>query len=88
MTCREAAQNPLTFEEKKNLIASISTLSANKIQHVIEIVRAALPANRGDDDDVEIPIDDLDTLTLRKLQRFVEVNSMSGARATVSGWSV
>lgn len=46
------------------------------MEHVIEIVQAALkPGQRGDgNEDIEIPLDALDTLTLRRLQKYVEVH--------------
>jgi len=72
---REAAQNPLTFEEKRNLIAAIHVLPSDKMQQVIDIIQQALPpdhTNRSDEGDVEVPLDDLDTFTLRQLQRFIE----------------
>lgn len=71
---RNAARDPLTFEEKRNLITQIHKLPGDKMEHVIEIVQAALkPGQRGDgNEDIEIPLDALDTLTLRKLQRYVE----------------
>jgi hypothetical protein len=74
-TQRSAAQNPLTFEEKRNLIAQIHRLPGEKMDHVVEIIQAAMkPNQRGDNnDEIEIPLDELDTLTLRKLQRYVEV---------------
>lgn len=73
-TQRTAAQNPLTFEEKRSLIAQIHRLPGEKMDHVIEIIQAAMkPNQRGDNDEIEIPLDELDTLTLRKLQRYVEV---------------
>jgi Bromodomain extra-terminal - transcription regulation len=64
----------LTFEEKKTLISSIHALQAEHMERVVEIIQASLPANTsGNDDELEIPLDELDTLTLRKLQKFVDV---------------
>lgn len=72
----EAAHHQMTFEEKKQLIDSIHALPAHKMTKVVEIIQAAIAANRvpgaADDDDVEIPLDDLDTYTLRQLQKFVD----------------
>jgi hypothetical protein len=67
---------PLTIEDKKALIADISNLTMDKMTTVVEIVRAYLPASaRGQEDtgEIEIPLDKLDTGTLRKLQAFVAV---------------
>merc|ERR1711871_1148846 len=64
---------PLTFEEKKNLISQIHTLKPEKMEKVVEIIQAAMPPDRPDNgEEVEIPIDELDTATLRRLQEFVE----------------
>jgi len=65
-----AAQNPLTYIEKKALIAEIHKLPQEGMERVIEIVTAAKP-DTGDDEEIEIPLDELDTATLRQLQRYV-----------------
>lgn len=74
---KEASQNPLTYEEKRMLTSKISRLSQDDpvMETVIQIIKDAHPvSNSGDDDEIEISIDDLDTLTLRKLQKLVEVH--------------
>jgi hypothetical protein len=71
---KDAAHNPLTFEEKKTLIAQIHKLAPEKMEHVLNIIQDALPPRDNDDDaEIEIPLDALDTFTLRKLQKFIEV---------------
>lgn len=67
---REAALNPLSFEEKKILVAQIHKLPGDKMDTVLEIIQEAVP---GCGEEVEVPLDSLDTLTLRKLQKFVQV---------------
>ena len=43
------------------------------MEKVVEIIQAAMPPDRPDNgEEVEIPIDELDTATLRRLQEFVE----------------
>jgi len=64
------AQNPLTYVEKKALIAEIHKLPQEHMEKVIEIVTAAKP-DTGDDEEIEIPLDELDTSTMRQLQRYV-----------------
>jgi hypothetical protein len=45
---------------------------------VVDIIKSALPhESRDDSDEIEIPLDELDTLTLRKLQQFVNVSTLS-----------
>merc|ERR1711871_624627 len=64
---------PLTFEEKKTLISQINELQPEKLEKVVEIIQAAMPPDRPDNgEEVEIPIDELDASTLRRLQEFVE----------------
>jgi hypothetical protein len=71
---RDASHNPLTFEEKKTLIAQIHKLPSDKMPHVLNIIQSALPPRENDDEgDIEVPLDALDTFTLRKLQKFIEV---------------
>ena len=44
------------------------------MQQVVDIIKDAIPPEkRGEGDEIEIPLDELDTFTLRKLQSFVEV---------------
>lgn len=75
---QEAAQNPLTFEEKKNLVSQIHLLEPDKMEKVLEIIQQAIASDRNYDEDngeIEIPLDSLDTLTLKKLQKFIEQNN-------------
>ena len=45
------------------------------MQQVVDIIQDAIPPEkRGEGDEIEIPLDELDTFTLRKLQSFVEVS--------------
>lgn len=73
---RDAAHNPLTFEEKKTLIAQIHKLAPDKMEQVLVIIEDSLPADQRDQgEEIEVPLDALDTFTLRKLQRFIDDNS-------------
>jgi hypothetical protein len=69
---KEAAQNPLSFDEKKSLVGQIHKLTPDKMERVLSIIQEAMPHTA--DGVVEVPIDSLDTLTLRKLQQFVSAN--------------
>ena len=74
---RDAAHNPLTFDEKKTLIAQIHKLPSDKMPHVLNIIQSALPPRENEEDgDIEVPLDALDTFTLRKLQKFIEVQNL------------
>ena len=71
---RVAAQAPLTYEEKKILIANIMKLDGDQMTSVVDIIQSAMPHTAcGDGDEVEIPVDELDTYTLRQLQDYVQV---------------
>lgn len=65
---------PLTYQEKKTLIDSINEMPSDHMEQVIIIVQEATRATAtgDDDDDIEIPLDELDTHTLRKLQALVD----------------
>lgn len=66
----------MTFEEKKTLIAQIHKLPADKMEQVLVIIEDSLPADQRDQgEEIEVPLDALDTFTLRKLQRFIEETS-------------
>ena len=68
----------MTIEEKKALIAQIHKLPGEKMARVVHIIQSALPpSDREDGDEVEIPLDELDTATLRKLQDYVQVLFLS-----------
>lgn len=83
---RDASHNPLTFEEKKTLIAQIHKLPADKMPHVLNIIQSALPPRENDEDgDIEVPLDALDTFTLRKLQKFIEVSVVFGGDTSSVG---
>jgi hypothetical protein len=70
---RQAAQDPMTLEEKQALVDRINRLDEERMREIIEIVQEALPATaNADSDDIDIPIDDLDTFTLRKMQAVVQ----------------
>jgi hypothetical protein len=70
--------NPLSLEEKKALIHAIHRLPAHKMEVVLEIIQKALPASDRDaEEEIEVPLDALDTLTLRRLQAFIEDNCSS-----------
>ena len=73
------SQNPLTLEEKKELITTINNLPSEDMERVITIVQEAAPQGQEAEEDIEIPLDELDTHTLRKLQSYVR--SVTGKTA-------
>jgi hypothetical protein len=78
--CRDAAHNPLSLAEKKALIVQINKLPPDRMEQVLLIINSVLPAKdqekvlQSASNDIEIPLEILDTFTLRKLQQFVEVS--------------
>jgi len=64
---------PLTFEEQQQLTETINTLPPEKLPGVIKIIRES--GTFGDDEEeIDLEIDQLDTVTQRKLQHFVMKN--------------
>lgn len=59
------------------MCAQISRLEGDRLAHVVDIIQSALPpnsrsnSNESEDAELEIPVDELDTFTLRKLQDYV-----------------
>lgn len=72
------SQNPLTLEEKQELINTINTLPPTDMERIITIIQEASPQGQEAEEDIEIPLDELDTHTLRKLQAYVR--SVTGAK--------
>lgn len=62
---------PLSYEEKRNLRMSIEKLPAEKASRVVDIISESTNLSQGEDEEVEIDIDSLDTRTLRRLQEYV-----------------
>lgn len=62
-------EKSLTFEEQQAMTEAINRLPRDKLPGVVKIIRES--ANLGDDDTIEMDVDQLDTVTQRKLQRFV-----------------
>lgn len=67
-----AAQKPLTYQEKKALIESINELPEDHMERIVTIVQEAQPVGEVEEEEVEVPLDELDTATLRKLQDVVD----------------
>lgn len=69
---RVAAQAPLTYEEKRILTKNIENLDGEHMATVVDIIQSVMPSACSDGEEIEIPVDELDTYTLRKLQDFVQ----------------
>ena len=61
---------PLTLEEQEVLTETINDLPADHLHGVIQIIREAAKLT-GDEDEIDLEIDQLDTGTQRKLLRYV-----------------
>jgi hypothetical protein len=56
------------------LISNIMKLDGDQMTTVVDIIQSAMPTTAcGEGDEVEIPVDELDTYTLRQLQDYVQV---------------
>lgn len=62
---------PLTLDEKKALSDTISGLDDNGLTRVYEIILARTPLGSLDVDGIELEIDSIDLLTLRRLQGYI-----------------
>ena len=61
---------PLTLKEQEALTETINLLPEERLPGVIQIIRESTHLN-GDEDEIDLEIDQLDTATQRKLQRYV-----------------
>jgi len=64
---------PLSLVEQQDLTEAINNMNQDKLQTVIDIIRESDALNE-DEDEIDLEIDQLDTTTQRKLQRFVNKN--------------
>jgi len=62
---------PMTFDEKRDLGRNINRLNPFQLTEVVEIIKGALTLLDTEKEDIEVDMNDLDTQTLRKLERFV-----------------
>lgn len=53
----------------------VAKLPHDSMHQLVQIIRDGLPDDKKNDEINEVPLDILDTLTLRKLQRFVQVSA-------------
>jgi hypothetical protein len=89
---RDAAHNPLSLAEKKTLIVQINKLPPDRMEQVLLIINSVLPAKdqekvlQSASNDIEIPLEILDTFTLRKLQQFVEVRENRTEKELLLPW--
>eukprot|EP00588_Corethron_pennatum_P014337 CAMPEP_0194277178 /NCGR_PEP_ID=MMETSP0169-20130528/9566_1 /TAXON_ID=218684 /ORGANISM="Corethron pennatum, Strain L29A3" /LENGTH=1212 /DNA_ID=CAMNT_0039021077 /DNA_START=1190 /DNA_END=4828 /DNA_ORIENTATION=+ len=68
------AYKELSFREQQKLTETINKLPVDKLQGVITIIRENMKLST-DSDEIDLEIDQLDTQTQRKLQRYVMKNS-------------
>lgn len=61
---------PLTLKEQEALTETINLLPEERLPGVIQIIRESLPLG-ADEEEIDLEIDQLDTSTQRKLQRYV-----------------
>lgn len=66
----ETEEECLTLDEQQQLTDDINHMNEDKLQTIIDIIRESAALNE-DEDEIDLEIDQLDTATQRKLQRFV-----------------
>ena len=69
---RQVDERPLTEGEKETLSQEIQSLAHDKIGGVLDIIREGSCLDAGSDEQVEIDLDNIDSGTLRELQRYVK----------------
>ena len=77
------SDKPLTKEEKRNLALDINKLSGEHVHKVIDIIKESGRSLGGQDGEVELDIETLDTATLKRLKKYVRT-CLSRARAQAS----
>jgi hypothetical protein len=86
---QEASQKPLTYSEKKDLIDSINRMEEEHMERIVNIIQESRATNGGaeGEEDIEVPLDELDTGTLRRLQAVVDevMPGRKGKRALDEG---
>uniref|UniRef100_A0A7S2RYW8 Bromo domain-containing protein n=1 Tax=Eucampia antarctica TaxID=49252 RepID=A0A7S2RYW8_9STRA len=66
-------EKPLTLKEQEDLTEAINSIHPDKLETIIQIIRESATLN-DDEEEIDLEIDQLDTSTQRKLQRFVMKN--------------
>ena len=66
----DVMNKPLTLKEQEELTEAINSINPEKLETIIQIIRESATLN-DDEDEIDLEIDQLDTRTQRKLQRFV-----------------
>jgi hypothetical protein len=64
-------EEPLTHEEQQELTEAINSMTVDKLKPVADIIRESAALHDEDTEEIEIDINQLDTTTQRKLQRYV-----------------
>ncbi len=62
---------PLTLEEQEELTEAINTMSPEKLEGVIDIIRESADLNDDEEEEIDLEIDQLKVSTQRKLMNFV-----------------
>lgn len=62
---------PLSLKEQEALTETINLLPEDRLPGVIQIIRESSTHIGGDEEEIDLEIDQLDTVTQRKLQRYV-----------------
>ncbi|KAK9473296.1 Bromodomain-containing protein [Dipodascopsis tothii] len=78
----------VSYDMKKELSDKITTLPAQKINHVVKIIHESMPHLKNSGDEIELDVDQLDPNTLMKLYNYVIKNTPgSTVRTPTTGTS-
>lgn len=77
---------PLTIEEQEDLTSTINTMLGDeeKLQAIIDIIRESTALN-GDEEEIDLEINQLNTATQRKLQHYVMKHKPKAKRGSKKG---
>jgi len=80
-------EKPLTLDEQQNLTEAINEMPEEKQRTIIDIIKESAHIN-AEDEEIDLEIDQLDTVTQRKLQTFVLKNKPKQKRGKTPKKSV
>lgn len=67
-----AARGDMSFDQRAAVAKGVSTLSANNIARVVDIIRQSMPGLGNDNQEIEIDVNALDDATLWRLKDYID----------------
>ena len=80
----EDTDQPMSYDEKRQLSLGINKLPSDKIRRVVHIIQSREPSLRKTNpDEIEIDFDTLKPTTLRELEKYVSTCLMKSQKKTI-----